>query len=59
MPGASAENVSDQSQALKKVNDRQVFTVGRKTRLPFSSGRAASRCSKACLYKGSRKYSKN
>ena len=49
----------DQSQAFEEVNNSQAFTVGRKTNDPFLSGRAASRCSKACLYKVSRKYSKN
>ena len=42
----------DQSQAFKEVNNNQTFTV-------VLSGRAASRCFKACLYKVSRKYSKN
>ena len=49
----------DQSQAFKEVNDSQAFTVGRKKMTHFFSGRAASRCSKACLYKVSRKHSKN
>ena len=38
----------DQSQAFKEANNSQAFTVG-----------AAGRCSKACLYKVSRNYSKN
>ena len=49
----------DQSQAFKEVNNSQALTVGRKKVAPFFSGRAASRCSKACLHKVSRKYSKN
>ena len=49
----------DQSQAFKEVNNSQAFTVGGKKNEPFFSGRAASRCSKACLYKVQRKYSKN
>ena len=48
----------DQSQAFSEVNNNQAFTVGRK-KSSFFSGRAASRCSKACLYRVSRKYSKN
>ena len=55
---ASSENVP-RPQAFKEVNNSQAFTVGRKTMTQFFSGRAASRCSKACLYKVSRKYSKN
>ena len=39
----------DQSQAFKEVNISQAFTAGKKT--TFFSERAASRCSKGCLYK--------
>ena len=49
----------DQSQAFKVVINSQEFTVGSKQKYPFISERAASRCSKACLYKVSRKFSKN
>ena len=49
----------EQSQALNEVNNSQAFTVGRKKWPIVFSGRAGSRCSKACLYKVSRKYSKN
>ena len=48
----------DQSQAFTEVNNNRAFTVGRKKK-SFSSRRAASRCSKACLHKVSRKYSEN
>ena len=57
---ARGENVSQPITGLQKVNNSQSFTVGRKKNDPFIfSGRAASRRSKACLYKVSRKYSKN
>ena len=49
----------DQSQTFKEVNNSQAFTVGRKKNVPLFSERAASRCSKAWLYRVSRKYSKN
>ena len=49
----------DQSQAFKEVNNSQAFTVGRKKMTNFFFGRAASRCSKACLHKVSRQWSKN
>ena len=48
-----------QSQTVKEVNNSQAFTVGRQKIAPVFSGRAASRCSKAWLYKVSPKYSKN
>ena len=48
----------DQSQTFKEVNNSQAFTIGRKKNSLFCE-RAASRCSKACFYKVSRKYSKN
>ena len=38
----------NQSQAFKEVDSSQAFAVGRK--YSFFSERAASRCSKACLY---------
>ena len=46
----------DQSKAFKEVNNSQ---EGKTKKKLFFSGRAASRCSKAYLYKVSRKYSKN
>ena len=49
----------DQSQAFKEVNNNQALTVRRKKDTPFFCERGASRCSKACLYKVSRQYSKN
>ena len=49
----------DQSQAFKEFNTSKAFAVGRKKLPRFVSGRAASRCSKACLYEVSRNYSKN
>ena len=48
-----------QSQAFKDVNNSQAFTVESKKWPFFVSGRAASRCPKACLYHVSRKYSKS
>ena len=49
-----------QIQASKEVNDSQAFLPKEeKKRIHFFSGRVASRCSKACLYKISRIYSKN
>ena len=54
---ARAKMSHDQSQAFKEVNNSQAFTIGRK-KWPVFDGRA-SRCSKACLRKVSRKYSKN
>ena len=52
------EMCPDQSQAFKEVNHSQTFTVRRKLITTFSE-REASRCSKACFYKVSCKYSKN
>ena len=52
----------DQSQAFREVNNRTIvrqLPYEEKKWPIFSSGRAASRCSKACLYKVSIKYSKN
>ena len=48
----------DQSQAFKEVNNSQTGRRQKKWPILFS-GRPAPRCSKAYLYKVSRKYSKN
>ena len=56
----NAENMSRPTTSLERSINvaREMLAFGRKKRLLFS-GRAASKCSKACLYKASRKYSKN
>ena len=58
--GASAENASRPVTDLQRGQILiEAFTVGRKKMTHFFSGPAASRCSKACLHKVSRKNSKN
>ena len=50
-----------QPQAFKEVNNSQAFAYDRKKKKKslIFSGRAAYRCSKACLHKVSRKHSKS